>query len=194
MAGNRMKRSRFPKVQRIVTKVKHGIDSTVAAMRRTLNLRQLRNSQVVLLKRRILVPWLLSAVVMFGISALWHGLALTDLSELKISLNTYFLLIGFAYLIVGLGLVLVVRLCIVREWITLKWGFPWKGMAIGSVAGLVVYLIILVSGLSFASHGLQHVAVDIVWQVIEQAVGGLMVSLGIIYDLHRSFMEAEQAH
>ena len=35
-----------------------------------------------LFKRRILCPWLLSAVVMFGLSYVWHGLALTDLDEL----------------------------------------------------------------------------------------------------------------
>lgn len=131
---------------------------------------------------------------MFGVSALWHGLALTDISELKIGLNTYFLLSGLAYLAIGLGLVFLIRLFIVREWISLKWGFPWKAMGIGAVAGLVVFLVILVSGLSFASHGFQHVVVDVLWQVVEQAIGGLMVSLGVIYDLHRSFMEAEQAH
>ncbi|MBS1569553.1 MAG: hypothetical protein JST45_08930 [Bacteroidetes bacterium] len=135
----------------------------------------------------------MSAVVMFGISALWHGWALTDLSELKVNLSTYLLLSGSAYLIIALGLVLLVRLCIIREWISLKWGFPWKGMAIGAVSGILVYLVILLSGLSFANHGFQHVVVDLLWQVVEQAVGGLMVSLGIIYDLHRSFMETEQA-
>lgn len=148
---------------------------------------------VILLKRSILFPWLLSAVVMFGISALWHGVALTDLSEMKIGMNTYFMLSAGAYLIIALALVLFIRLCIVREWISLKSGFPWKAMGIGAVAGIIVFLVILLSGLSFASHGFQHMVVDMLWQVLEQAIGGLMVSLGVIYDLHRLFMEAEQA-
>lgn len=130
---------------------------------------------------------------MFGISALWHGVALTDLSEMKIGMNTYFMLSAGAYLIIALALVLFIRLCIVREWISLKSGFPWKAMGIGAVAGIIVFLVILLSGLSFASHGFQHMVVDMLWQVLEQAIGGLMVSLGVIYDLHRSFMEAEQA-
>ncbi len=130
---------------------------------------------------------------MFGISALWHGVALTDLSEMKIGMNTYFMLSAGAYLIIALALVLFIRLCIVREWISLKSGFPWKAMGIGAVAGIIVFLVILLSGLSFASHGFQHMVVDMLWQVLEQAIGGLMVSLGVIYDLHRLFMEAEQA-
>lgn len=131
---------------------------------------------------------------MFGVSALWHGLALTDLNELKVNLNTYFVLSGLAYLIIGLGLSLLIRLFILREWISLKWGFPWKAMVIGASSGIFVYFVIFATGLSFASHGIEHVVVDILWQVLEQGIGGLMVSVGIIYDLHRSFMESEQAH
>jgi hypothetical protein len=40
---------------------------------------------------------------------------------------------------------------------------------------------------------LRHVLVDVLWQVFEQAIGGLAVSLGMIYGMHRSFMEAEHA-
>lgn len=147
-----------------------------------------------LLKRRILFPWLLSATVMFGISYVWHGLALSDLSELKIDISTYFALSGLAYLVVGLALVMLVHLGIGREWISLKTGFPLSCMLVGVGVGVVVYLIVFASGLSFASHGLQHVVVDALWQLFEQAIGGLMVSLGIIYDMHRTFMEAERVH
>lgn len=131
---------------------------------------------------------------MFSISYLWHGLALTDLAELRLNISAYFALSGAAYLVIGLALVLLVRYCIYREWISLKRGFPFSCMAAGALVGVVVYLVVLASGLSFASHGLQHVVVDALWQIFEQALGGLMVSLGIIYDMHRSFMEAERAH
>ena len=99
-----------------------------------------------------------------------------------------------AYLVIGLGLVTLMHIGIGREWISLKSGFPLKCMIAGACAGVVIYLVIFMSGLSFASHGLQHVVVDALWQVFEQAIGGLMVSLGLIYDMHRSFMEAERVH
>jgi hypothetical protein len=38
-----------------------------------------------------------------------------------------------------------------------------------------------------------HVVADILWQMIEQGMGGLAVSLGIIYDMHKSFLEQERA-
>lgn len=147
-----------------------------------------------LIKRRILFPWLLSATVMFGLSYAWHGLALTDLSELKFDILTYLALSGLAYLVIGLALVMLVNLGIGREWISLKTGLPLSCMLVGAGVGAVVYLIMFTSGLSFASHGFQHVVVDALWQLFEQAVGGLMVYLGIMYDMHRTFMEAERVH
>ena len=39
---------------------------------------------------------------------------------------------------------------------------------------------------------MMHIVVDILWQMLEQALGGLMVSLGI-YDMHRAFLEHERA-
>ena len=131
---------------------------------------------------------------MSGISYVWHGLALTDISDLRMDPWLYFGLSSLAYLFIGLLLTLAVHLAIAREWISLKTAFPLKAMLVGSVIGVFIYLVVLVSGLSFASHGLQHVVVDAFWQMFEQAIGGLMVSLGIIYDMHRSFMEAEHAH
>lgn len=145
-------------------------------------------------RRRILFPWLLSAVVMMGISYAWHGLALTDISDLKIELWLYLVLTGLAYLFIGLVLTLAVHLLIEREWISMKSAFPMKTMFTGTIAGVGVYLVALASGLSFAGHGIQHAVVDLLWQIIEQGIGGLMVGLGIVYDLHRSFMEAERAH
>jgi hypothetical protein len=37
-----------------------------------------------------------------------------------------------------------------------------------------------------------HVLVDVLWQMVEQGIGGLAVSLGIIYDLHQRFLEQER--
>jgi len=147
----------------------------------------------VLLKRRILSPWLLSTLVMGVLSYVWHGLALTDISDLRMNLWLYLGLSSLAYLGIALVLTLVIQAAIIREWISMKQAFHVKTMMVGACMGVLVYLLLLVTGLSFADHGIQHVVVDLVWQVIEQAIGGLMVGLGIVYDLHRNFMEAERA-
>ena len=148
----------------------------------------------ILIKRGIIVPWLLSAVLMFVISCVWHGLLLNDISEMRMGLGAYAFFSGVAYLVIGLGLTLLVHAALARGSISLKAGFPFKGMFVGALAGIAVYLVVFLSGFSFASHELHHVALDLVWQIVEQALGGLMVSLGIIYDLHRRFMETERAH
>jgi uncharacterized membrane protein YccC len=145
-------------------------------------------------RRAFMVPWLLSAVVMYALSYLWHGIALTDLQELKIPLWLYLSLSAVVYLLIALGIKMAIHHCIIHEWISLKRAFPLMSTAIGAVVGFVVYLIVFILGMSFASREVVHIAVDILWQMLEQAMGGLMVSLGIIYDMHRSFFDAERAN
>ncbi len=147
-----------------------------------------------LMRRHIVLPALLSALLMFGMSYVWHGLALTDLQELKIPLTLYFVLALLVYLVLGLVLTLVVHKAIQYEWISLKGAFPFMAALIGTVAGFFVYLVIFVLGMTFTKHGMMHVVVDILWQMVEQGLGGLAVSLGIIYDMHKRFMDQERAH
>ncbi len=146
-----------------------------------------------LLSRHILLPWLASSVVMFGLSYLWHGVALTDLEELRVPRTLYFVLSGIVYLVLGLGLTVGLHKAIGHELISLKVAFPFTSFLGGAVVGFVVYLIIFVLGMSFTKHGMVHVVVDIIWQMIEQGMGGLAVSLGIIYDMHKRFLEQERA-
>ncbi|MBL7950977.1 MAG: hypothetical protein JNM62_04600 [Flavobacteriales bacterium] len=148
---------------------------------------------MMLLRRHILLPALLSATVMYALSWLWHGLALTDLEEMTIPKPLYFTLAGLVYLILGSGLTFMIHTAILHEWISLKRAFPLTSALLGAVAGFVVYLLIFVLGMSFVKGGMLHVVVDVLWQMLEQGVGGLCVSLGIIYDMHKRYLETERA-
>lgn len=130
---------------------------------------------------------------MAGLSYVWHGVALTDVAELRMSGLKYAGVSAVVYLVLAMVLTWTVHFFLGREWINLKGAFPLKAVVLGAVFGAGVYLLVLFTGLSFADHGVHHVVVDLIWQVVEQSVGGLMVGLGIVYDLHRSFMEAERA-
>jgi len=147
----------------------------------------------VLIRRHILLPTLLASSVMFLLSWVWHGLALTDLQELPIPKPLYFSLAGLVYLVIGLGLTVGIHHSIHMEWISLKTAFPLTSMAVGGAIGFFVYLVIFVLGMSFAKHDMMHILVDVLWQMFEQAIGGLAVSLGIIYDMHKSYLEGEKA-
>jgi len=131
---------------------------------------------------------------MFGLSYAWHGLMLSDLQDLQIPKALYFVLAALVYLLLGLGLTMATHKAVQYEWISLKVAFPMMTMALCAAIGFVVYLVIFVLGMSFAKHGAMHVVVDVLWQMFEQAVGGLVVSLGIIYDMHHRFLEEERAH
>ena len=146
-----------------------------------------------LLRRRIILPWLLSAVVMYALSFLWHGVALTDLQELRIPLPLYLSLSGLVYAVLGLAITIGVHQCIMHDWISLKSGFPFMSMLLGAAVGFVVYLLVFILGMSFASRQVVHIVVDILWQMLEQGLGGLMVSFGLMYDMHRTFMDGERA-
>ena len=146
-----------------------------------------------LVRRHILLPTLLSALVMFLLSWVWHGLALTDLQELKIPKALYFTLAALVYLVIGLGMTLGIHQAVHIEWVSLKRAFPLTSMLIGGAVGFFVYLVIFVLGMSFANSGMMHVLVDVLWQMVEQGMGGLAVSLAIIYDMHKSYLEAERS-
>jgi hypothetical protein len=143
--------------------------------------------------RHTLVPWIASAGIMYGLSYLWHGLALTDLQELKIPLSLYFSLAALVYLVIGLVLTIGVHKAVQYEFISLKGAFPLMSTLLGAAVGFFVYLVIFVLGMSFTQHGIMHAVVDVLWQMFEQGMGGLAVSLGIIYDMHKRFMEQERA-
>lgn len=130
---------------------------------------------------------------MFVLSWLWHGLALTDLEELRIPKALYFCLAGLVYLVLGFGLTFAIHTAIAHEWISLKRGFPFTSTLLGAALGFCVYLVIFVLGMSFTKSGMVHVVVDVLWQMLEQGIGGLAVSLGIIYDMHQRYLESERA-
>jgi hypothetical protein len=145
------------------------------------------------LRRFILLPTLLATVVMFGVSYLWHGVILKDLQDLQIPLTLYLILSGIVHLCIGLVLTVCTHKAIEYEWISLKGPFPLMAFLIGAASGFFVFLVIFILGISFTKGGVVHVVVDILWQMLEQGLGGLAVSLGIIYDMRQSFLEDERA-
>lgn len=146
-----------------------------------------------LLQRRILAPWIASTLVMYALSFLWHGIALNDLRELRIPMFMYVVLSAVVYMLIGLGQTFCMHLAIQHHLIGIRQGFPFKGLLFGAVFGFLVYLIAFIFGMSFVDGKVMHILVDVLWQMVEQGMGGLLVSLGIIYDLHQGFLENERA-
>lgn len=145
-------------------------------------------------ERRFLLPWIGSTLLMFGLSCLWHGVALNDLREVRTPLPLYFTLSALVYVLIGLGMTVVMHQAIAHDWIKIRHGFPLMGMLMGAIFGFVVFLIAFIFGMSFTDKQAIHIVVDVLWQMLEQGLGGLTISLGIIYDLHQNFLENERVH
>lgn len=121
------------------------------------------------------VTALLSTVSMLILSYIWHGLILTDLDYLPIPLSYFLLCSAIVYLVVSSFLVWAVyRL---RK----KFAIKYLGFFMGAVTGFFLYLIVFTKGLVFHNYEVSHVILDFIWQMVEQGIGGLIVSNCLLF-------------
>ncbi|MFN3343650.1 MAG: hypothetical protein ACK40M_13200 [Flavobacteriales bacterium] len=121
--------------------------------------------------RRFLVSWLLSSGLMIMLSLVWHGVILNDLRNLPFDGSFFLVLTGLAYLAIGFLLnVLILN-------IEFNENHFFKRALLGGALGFFIYLIVLTLGISYHTRGFEHLVIDFSWQMIEQAVGGMIVNL-----------------
>lgn len=121
---------------------------------------------------------------MFGISYLWHGVFLNDLSRLSYSLNVYFIFAPIAYIAISLIVVAVHRLDLMN---VISKNVLVQGFLSGVLCGFFIYVITVVVGISFAKNlTLANIVVDSLWQMLEQGIGGIVVSLVYVFTLDSS--------
>ncbi|HRE73083.1 MAG TPA: hypothetical protein PK637_14325 [Flavobacteriales bacterium] len=121
--------------------------------------------------RRFLISWLLSSGLMIMLSLLWHGVILNDLRNLPFHGSFFLVLTGLAYLAIGFLLnVLILN-------IEFNENHFLKRALLGGALGFFIYLIVLTLGISYHTRGFEHLVIDFSWQMIEQAVGGMIVNL-----------------
>jgi len=135
-----------------------------------------------MLSKRFLFSWILSAIFMFAISYIWHGLFLNDIKNLKYPMGIFLTSAAFVYLAIGFVLVKLFSSDMV---ITLIRHFFLRGLVVGAASGLLLYMIALVLGVTFTkSITLTSIIVDVPWQVFEQVVGGIVISTvyALIYE------------
>ena len=143
--------------------------------------------------RRLILSWFLSSAVMFGLSYLWHAYLLTDINDVTYPLSMFLILAAMVYVMIGGVLYGALSYLVNNSLIDLKTNFPLKSMAVGAVVGFCFYLITFILGLSFNPHGVEHIIADFMWQMCEQSIGGLVISLVFIYDARKAQLEHEGA-
>ena len=120
------------------------------------------------LSKEFFLSWILTFVFLYGISYLWHGVLLNDLSRVNYSINFFLLLLAIVYFAISFVLNLLIHF--LEKFCKNK---VRRGLMIGMPMVIFIYLITFVFGISFYSNPtLNHILFDLSWQVIEQGLGG----------------------
>lgn len=131
-----------------------------------------------------MLGWILSSILMFAVSYLWHGIVLNDFERISYPFEVYLVSAGVVYLVIGF---LMSRIFIAEFLDRYAEKAVPRGLLTGVALGVIVFMSTLVFGVSFSSFAdPKFLALDLIWQVVEQTVGGLAV--GLVYMLVFEFI------
>ena len=121
--------------------------------------------------KRYFLSWILSSLVMFSLSYVWHGVILNDIDRLTYPKEIYLAGSIITYLILGF----LVTQIFMMKFLARK---PFmRGIVSGVVLGVATYIVSLVIGVSFSTTlTTEYILVDLLWQAIEQMFGGIIVA------------------
>jgi hypothetical protein len=125
--------------------------------------------------RRFLLSWIFSSVGMWGISYLWHGFFLNDITNLNYPKGIYLMASTIVYMVIGF---LLTRIFSLQFTINIFRNFFVRGIACGAVVGVLLYMFMIVLGVSFTKNlSMANMIIDIPWQLFEQSFGGILIAL-----------------
>jgi MFS family permease len=131
-----------------------------------------------------MLGWILSSILMFAVSYVWHGIVLNDFERISYPFEVYLVSAGVVYLVIGF---LMSRIFIAEFLDRYAEKAVPRGLLTGVGMGVIVFMSALVFGVSFSSLAdPKFLIMDFIWQVVEQTVGGLTV--GLIYLLVFEFI------
>ncbi len=123
---------------------------------------------------RFFISWLLSAVVMFTLFYVWHGIFLNDFKRINFPLIWFVTFAAFTYLIFGAGIYFLYESQPLKK----IRSFIMRGLFCGVVAGFSLFMISTIVNISLTKHlSINHLMVDCAWQIAEQTIGAMVVVL-----------------
>lgn len=129
--------------------------------------------------KRFFLSWILSSLIMFSLSYLWHGVFLNDLQRISYPKEIFFTGAIITYLILGF---LVTKIYLLNFPKAIASRPLLRGLLSGAFLGIATYLVTLVTGVSFSSElTVENILFDILWQTAEQTFGGITVAFVYIY-------------
>jgi hypothetical protein len=123
---------------------------------------------------RFFLSWIFSAIVMFALFYVWHGIFLNDFKRIQFPLSWFVTFAAFTYLIFGAGMYLMFESGIMKKFKN----FFLRGLICGLIAGFSLFMIATIVNISLTRHlSMQHLMMDCIWQMSEQSVGAMVVVL-----------------
>ncbi|MEX2597935.1 MAG: hypothetical protein WEC59_13500 [Salibacteraceae bacterium] len=106
---------------------------------------------------------------MYGLSYVWHGIVLNDFLKISYPKDVFLVISAIVYFVIAFAITLLTY--VLKK---IKDSFKY-GIAIGAAAGVFIYAIAFLLGVSFnATIDLKMIAFDLGWQTFEQGFGGLI--------------------
>lgn len=129
--------------------------------------------------KRFFISWILSALTMFGLSYVWHGVLLNDLERLSYPKEIFLTGSVITYLILGF---LVTKIFLMEFPRQFERKPLVRGITSGALLGIATYVVALVIGVSFSNElTVRYILFDLAWQTVEQTFGGITVAFVYIY-------------
>jgi len=123
---------------------------------------------------RFFLSWILSAVTMFTLFYIWHGIFLNDFKRIQFPVSWFVTFAAFTYLIFGAGIYFLFESQIMKRFDNLF----IRGLVCGLIAGFSLFMVATVVNISFTKHlTVGHLMVDCIWQMSEQTIGLMVVVL-----------------
>ncbi len=124
--------------------------------------------------KKFFLSWILSSLVMFGLSYLWHGVILNDFVRLSYPKEIFLTGSIITYLILGF---LLTNIFLMRFPKDIAKKPLTRGIISGVLLGIATYIVTIVVGVSFSTTlTTQNILFDMLWQTFEQMIGGIVVA------------------
>lgn len=121
---------------------------------------------------RFFLSWILSAITMFTLFYIWHGIFLNDFKRIQFPLSWFITFAALSYLIFGAGIYFLYESSLMKR----IDNFFLRGLICGIISGFSLFMIASVVNISLTKHlSMQHLFFDCVWQISEQAIGSMVV-------------------
>jgi hypothetical protein len=123
---------------------------------------------------RFFLSWIFSAIVMFTLFYVWHGIFLNDFKRIQFPLPWFVTFAALTYLILGAGIFFLYESRAMKKVKSLA----LRAALCGLIGGFSLFMVATIVNISLTSRlSMQHLMIDCVWQMTEQVVGAMVIFL-----------------